>query len=37
MATELLQKVLEAHGGLDRWSNFATVRATIVTGGNYSG
>ena len=29
----LLSKVLEAHGGLDRWSQFATARAQIVTGG----
>jgi hypothetical protein len=33
MARELLQKVLEAHGGLDRWNSFETVQATIVTGG----
>jgi hypothetical protein len=33
MANELLPKVLEAHGGLDQWTGFATVQATIVTGG----
>ena len=33
MAIGLLQKVLEAHGGLNRWSSFSTVHATIVTGG----
>ena len=34
MGCELLQRVLEAHGGLDRWNSFETVRATIVTGGH---
>ena len=29
----LLSKVLEAHGGLDRWRQFSTARAQIVTGG----
>src|ERR1700739_1065595 len=33
MASELLEKALAAHGGLARWSCFATVQATIVTGG----
>ena len=33
MACELLQRVLQAHGGLDRWNSFETVEATIVTGG----
>lgn len=33
MAKDLLQKALAAHGGLDRWNSFETVRATIVTGG----
>jgi hypothetical protein len=37
MASELLQKVLEAHGGLDRWNSFETVEATIVTGGQLFG
>jgi hypothetical protein len=37
MAAELLQEVLEAHGGLNRWSSFSTVHATIVhRGDNYS-
>lgn len=30
---ELLQNVLEAHGGLARWNQFRTVRTQIVTGG----
>jgi hypothetical protein len=30
---ELLQGVLAAHGGLDRWKQFDTVRAEIATGG----
>lgn len=33
MACDLLQKVIQAHGGLDRWNNSETVQATIVTGG----
>lgn len=31
---ELLDQVLIAHGGLERWNSFSTVRATIVTGGS---
>src|SRR5260221_11737403 len=31
--TDLLAQVVEAHGGLNRWNNFNSVRATIVTGG----
>ena len=30
---ELLQHVLDAHGGLELWSQFNFVQATIVTGG----
>lgn len=30
---ELLQKVFDAHGGLERWNTFSWVRATIVSGG----
>ena len=30
---DLLKNVLEAHGGLERWNQFGTVRAQIVTGG----
>jgi len=37
MAIDLLNKVLEAHGGLDRWNRFETVQATIVTGGQFFG
>jgi hypothetical protein len=33
MTTGLLDAVLDAHGGFDRWSRFTTVEATIVTGG----
>jgi len=33
MSSELLQKALEVHGGLDRWKCFASIQATIVTGG----
>lgn len=32
MAT-LLDEVLEAHGGLDRWLQFSRVEADAVTGG----
>ena len=31
--TELLAKIIEFHGGLERWKNFSRVEATIVTGG----
>jgi hypothetical protein len=31
--TNLLNAVLDAHGGLDRWRQFSRVQATIVTGG----
>jgi hypothetical protein len=31
--TGLLDAVLEAHGGLDRWRQFSTIEATIVSGG----
>ena len=31
--SDLLDSVLEAHGGLPRWRGFSRVRATIVTGG----
>jgi len=31
--SELLQSVLQAHGGIDRWNKFTTVGATFVTGG----
>ena len=34
---ELLDQVLIAHGGLDRWNSFDTVRATLVTGGSLWG
>ncbi|WP_137806023.1 hypothetical protein [Pseudomonas sp. G(2018)] len=34
---ELLQKVLDAHGGLERWNRFTTLNATIVTGGELWG
>src|SRR5260370_28790184 len=37
MATDLLEKALAAHGGLGRWSCFATVQATIMTGGQLFG
>jgi hypothetical protein len=30
--TDLLNAVLDAHGGLDRWRQFGRVEATIVTG-----
>ncbi|HEF4758860.1 TPA: hypothetical protein SAN82_001268 [Pseudomonas putida] len=34
---ELLQKVLDAHGGLEHWNRFTTLNATIVTGGELWG
>lgn len=29
----LLESVLDAYGGLDRWREFSSLEATIVTGG----
>ena len=33
MTTELLTRVLDAHGGIQRWQQFTRVEATIVSGG----
>ena len=33
MSSDLLDSVLKAHGGLDRWHEFSHVRASLVTGG----
>ena len=33
MTTGLLDAVLDAHGGLDRWRQFSAMEATIVSGG----
>jgi hypothetical protein len=33
--SELLDQVLRAHGGLERWRRLSRVRATIVTGGAF--
>jgi hypothetical protein len=30
---ELLVKILDAHGGMDRWNSYEKVEATIVSGG----
>ena len=32
---DLLERVLAAHGGLDRWNTFNEVRTTVVTGGDF--
>lgn len=32
---ELLADVIEAHGGMKRWSSYSTVEATIVSGGGF--
>jgi hypothetical protein len=37
MDSQLLRKVLTAHGGLERWNTFERVQATIVTGGQLFG
>ncbi len=29
---ELLARVIEAHGGMDRWNGYEKVEATIVSG-----
>ncbi|TCL75750.1 hypothetical protein [Rhizobium sp. BK251] len=33
--SELLSKVIDAHGGMDRWRRFEKVEAMIVTGGGF--
>ena len=35
--SDLLNKVLDAHGGVERWNRFNTVKATIVSGGELWG
>ncbi|MGF6770567.1 hypothetical protein P3T18_003046 [Paraburkholderia sp. GAS199] len=35
--SDLLQRVVDAHGGIDRWNKFKQVQATIVTGGELWG
>jgi len=30
---ELLGRILDAHGGMDRWQSYEKVEATIVSGG----
>jgi hypothetical protein len=32
---ELLVRILEAHGGLERWNGYKKVDATIVSGGGF--
>jgi hypothetical protein len=32
---ELLVRILEAHGGLERWNGYKKVGATIVSGGGF--
>jgi len=32
---ELLARIIEAHGGMDRWNRFEKVEATIVSGGGF--
>ena len=32
---ELLARILDAHGGLDRWNGYEKVETTIVSGGGF--
>ncbi len=32
---ELLAKIIDAHGGMDRWHRYEKVEATIVSGGGF--
>jgi hypothetical protein len=32
---ELLVKIIDAHGGIDRWHRYEKVEATIVSGGGF--
>jgi hypothetical protein len=35
MMNRLLSRILDAHGGMDRWREYEKVEATIVTGGGF--
>jgi hypothetical protein len=35
LMNELLGRVLDAHGGLERWNEYKKVDATIVSGGGF--
>jgi hypothetical protein len=35
MMNELLARIIDAHGGMDRWSGLEKVEATIVSGGGF--
>jgi hypothetical protein len=32
---ELLARILDTHGGVDRWNSYEKVEATIVSGGGF--
>ena len=32
---ELLARIIEAHGGMDRWKGYEKVEATLVSGGGF--
>jgi len=32
---QLLSRILDAHGGMDRWRDYERVEATIVAGGGF--
>jgi hypothetical protein len=32
---ELLARIIEAHGGMDRWNGYEKVEVTIVSGGGF--
>jgi len=35
MMNQLLSRILDAHGGMDRWREYEKVEATIVSGGGF--
>jgi hypothetical protein len=35
MMNQLLSRILDAHGGMDRWREYKKVEATIVSGGGF--
>ena len=35
MSNELLERIIEAYGGMDRWNRYDTVDATVVAGGGF--
>jgi hypothetical protein len=35
MENELLARIIDAHGGIDRWTGYEKIEARIVSGGGF--